>query len=146
MDLTRDMPRSPYASLGGIVFLPRAIDKARAEAAGALGEYVSRRGFSTEMLEFLGLDIDAFHAAVAANATDDEVLAWVQANMAERSTDEIAAWNAMMMTRGPATPELEAWYREFLENIGQGHRTDLSRHFDRLDLDEGRDVPLGGRR
>ena len=65
MDLTRDLPRSPYASLGGIVFLPRAIDKARAEAAGALGEYVSRRGFSTDLLDFLGLDVDGFHAAVA---------------------------------------------------------------------------------
>ncbi len=146
MDLTRDMPRSPYASLGGIVFLPRAIDKARAEAAGTLGEYVSRRGFSTELLDFLGLDVDGFHDAVRANDTDAEVLTWVEANMTERSPDEIASWNAMMMTLTPATPEREAWYREFLEDIGQGHRTDLTRQFDRLDLDEGRDVPLGGRR
>ena len=146
MDLTRDMPRSPYASLGGIVFLPRAIDKARAEAAGTLGEYVSRRGFSTELLDFLGLDADGFHDAVRANDTDAEVLTWVEANMTERSPDEIASWNAMMMTLTPATPEREAWYREFLEDIGQGHRTDLTRQFDRLDLDEGRDVPLGGRR
>ena len=146
MDLTRDVPRSPYASLGGIVFLPRAIDKARADAAGALGEYMSRRGFSVELFEFLGVDVDGFHAAVAANATDVDVLAWVEANMTERSPDEIAAWNAMMMILTPATPEMETWYREFLEDIGQGHRTDLTRHFDRLDLDEGRDVPLGGRR
>ena len=146
MDLTRDVPRSPYASLGGIVFLPRAIDKARADAAGALGEYLSRHGFSVDLFEFLGVSVDDFHEAVAANATDAEMLAWVQANMTERSTDEIAAFNEMMMTRGPATPEMESWYREFLENIGQGHRTDVTRHFDRLDLDEGRDVPLGGRR
>ncbi len=146
MDLTRDVPRSPYASLGGIVFLPRAIDKARADAADALGEYMSRRGFSVDLFEFLGIDVDGFHTAVAANATDADVLAWVEANMVKRSPDEIAAWNEMMMTRGPATPEMEAWYRDFLENIGQGHRTDLTRHFDRLDLDEGRDVPLGGRR
>ena len=128
------------------MFLPRAIDKARADAAGALGEYMSRRGFSVELFEFLGVDVDGFHAAVAANATDVDVLAWVEANMTERSPDEIAAWNAMMMILTPATPEMETWYREFLEDIGQGHRTDLTRHFDRLDLDEGRDVPLGGRR
>ena len=146
MDLTRDVPRSPYASLGGIVFLPRAIDKARADAADALGEYMSRRGFSVDLFEFLGVEVDGFHAAVAANATDADVLAWVETNMVKRSPDEIASWNEMMMTRGPATPEMEAWYRDFLENIGQGHRTDLTRHFDRLDLDEGRDVPLGGRR
>lgn len=146
MDLTRNVPRSPYASLGGIVFLPRAIDKARADVAGTLGEYLSRHGFSVELFEFLGIEVDDFHTAVAANATDAEMLAWVQANMIERSPDEIAAWNEMMMTRGPPTPEWEAWYREFLENIGHGHRTDVTRHFDRLDLDEGRDVPLGGRR
>ncbi len=64
MDLTRDVPRSPYASLGGIVFLPRAIDKARADAAGTLGEYMSRRGFSVDLFEFLGIDVDGFHAAV----------------------------------------------------------------------------------
>ena len=44
------------------------------------------------MLEFLGLDVDAFHAAVSCHPPPiDEVLAWVQANMAERSDDEIAA-------------------------------------------------------
>ena len=99
-----------------------------------------------DLFEFLGVDVDGFHTAVAANATDADVLAWVEANMAKRSPDETAAWNAMMMTLTPATPEREAWYREFLEGIGQGHRTDLTRQFDRLDLDEGRDVPLGGRR
>ena len=53
MDLTRDAPRSPYESLGGIVFVPRAIDKGRADLAGTLGEYVSRTGWSKdlEMLE-----------------------------------------------------------------------------------------------
>ena len=128
------------------MFLPNAIDKARADVAGALGESLSRHGFSVDLFEFLGVSVDDFHEAVAANATDADMLAWIQANMTERSTDEIAAFNEMMMTRGPATPEMESWYREFLENIGQGHRTDVTRHFDRLDLDEGRDVPLGGRR
>jgi hypothetical protein len=34
MDLTQTVPRSPYETLGGIVFLPRAIDKMRAHLAG----------------------------------------------------------------------------------------------------------------
>ena len=46
MDLTRDVPRSPYEKLGGIVFLPRSIDKGRAELAGTLGDYVVRIGRS----------------------------------------------------------------------------------------------------
>ena len=36
-------------------------------------------------------------------------------------------------------------FREFLEECGSGHRTNIRRNFDRLDLDEGREVPLGGR-
>ncbi len=145
MDLTRDVPRSAYESLGGIVFLPRAIDKARAEVAGSLGEYYSRTGYSATMFEFLGIDVDAFHEAIRAHETDAAMLGWVEANMTQRSPEEIAAWNAQMMNRVPTTPEAEARYRKQLEDTGQAHRTDLSRNFDRLDLDEGRDVPLGGR-
>ena len=36
MNLTRDVPRSPYEKLGGIVFLPRSIDTGRADLAGTL--------------------------------------------------------------------------------------------------------------
>ncbi len=140
------MPRSPYESLGGVVFLPRAIDKARAEVAGTLGEYHSRTGYSAELFEFLGIAVEAFHEAIRVHATDAAMLGWVESNMTERSPAEIAAWNAKMMTRVPATLEAEARYRQQLEDMGQAHRTDLSRNFDRFDLDEGRDVPLGGRR
>ena len=37
MDLVNGIPRSPYESMHGIVFLPRAIDKVRAEIAGSAG-------------------------------------------------------------------------------------------------------------
>ena len=36
MNLTRDVPRSPYEKLGGIVFLPRSIDTGRADLAETL--------------------------------------------------------------------------------------------------------------
>ena len=54
MDLVNGIPRSPYESMHGIVFLPRAIDKVRAEIAGTLGDYISRTFFSGMLLEFLG--------------------------------------------------------------------------------------------
>ena len=145
MDLENGVPRSPYESLGGIVFLPRAIDKIHADIAGTLGEYYSRTGFSETLFEFLGIDPDRLIEALRTRPTDAEVQIWIEANMPPRTQDEIRAWNHMMMTRTPDTPESKARYKKMLEDLGQSHRTDLTRQFDRLDLDEGRDVPIGGR-
>ena len=146
MDLTREVPRSGYESIGGIIFVPRAVDKARAEVAGSLGSYYSRTGFSADLFEFLGISADAFHEAVQTNDTDAAMLDWLRTNMTNRSPEEVVTWNTSMMTRVPTTPEGKARYRQFLEDIDQAHRTDLTRQLDRLDLDEGRDVPSGGRR
>jgi hypothetical protein len=145
VDLTRKVPRSGYESLGGIVFVPRAIDKARADVSGSIGSYFSRTGFSADLFEFLGISVDAFHNAVKTCDTDAEVLAWLKTNMANRSSEEVTTWNTSIMTRVPTTPEGKARYRQFMEDMDQAHRTDVTRQLDRLDLDEGRDVPLGGR-
>jgi hypothetical protein len=148
MDLTKDVPRSPYEKLGGINFLPRSIDKGRAEIAGTLGEYVWRIGRSERMLEFLGIGPEDFINALRTRPTDDEVWSWVQDHMLPRTPAEIADHNEAQATAEP-NKDGDTWdwprFREFLEEIGQSHRTDIRRHFDRLDLDEGREVPHGGR-
>ena len=72
MDLTRDVPRSPYEKLGGIVFLPRSIDKGRAELAGTLGEYVARTGRSARLFEFLGVTAEDFIEALRDRPTDED--------------------------------------------------------------------------
>ena len=79
MDLVNGIPRSPYESMHGIVFLPRAIDKVRAEIADALGDYISRTFFSGMLLGFLGIEPQDFVDAVAARSSDDEVWAWLKA-------------------------------------------------------------------
>ena len=81
MDLVNGIPRSPYESMHGIVFLPRAIDKVRAEIAGKLGDYISRTFFSGMLLEFLGIEPQGFVDAVAARDSDEEVWAWIKARM-----------------------------------------------------------------
>ena len=81
MDLVDGIPRSPYESMHGIVFLPRAIDKVRAEIAGALGDYISRTFFSGMLLEFLGIEPQDFVDAVATRDSDEEVWAWIKARM-----------------------------------------------------------------
>ena len=144
MDLVNGTPRSPYESMHGIVFLPRAIDKVRAEIAGKLGDYISRTFFSGMLLEFLGIEPQDFVDAVAARDCDEEVWAWIKARMTPRSATEIMAFNHEMMTRTPDDDTTRERYWQFMADIGQSHRTDLTRQFDRLDLDEDRDIPLGG--
>jgi hypothetical protein len=64
MDMTNGVPRSPYEKLGRIVFLPRAIDKGRADLDGRLGDYYSKTGFSKVLFDFLGVSADDFVSAL----------------------------------------------------------------------------------
>ncbi|HCU73354.1 MAG TPA: hypothetical protein DGO43_06035 [Chloroflexi bacterium] len=147
MDLTKDVPRSPYEKLGSINFLPRSIDKARAELAGTLGDYVWRIGRTERLLDFLGIEQDEFIEAIRIHKTDQAVWAWIKQRMTPRSSDEIDAHNKLQATDEPKAGSTWDWpsFRGFLEDCGHGHRDDIRRHFDRLDLDEGREVPQGGR-
>jgi hypothetical protein len=51
-----------------------------------------------------------------------------------------------MINAGPLDEQdwTEHWQR--LAASGHGHRREIVTQFDRLDLDEGREVPIGGRR
>ena len=139
MDLTKGPPRSPRATLGGITFLPRTIDKMRANLAGTLGEYKAKIGYSERLFAFLDVTADEFEAVVAANADDAGVLAALMAR-APRRTAEIEAFNE----QARSYPQDEAGrqrHQMLLEEAGYAHRTDITTMFDRLDLDDGRDVP-----
>jgi hypothetical protein len=115
LDLTTAPPRAPRESLAGVVFLPRTIDKVRATLpGGALGAY-NIPGFSEMLLEALGIELDAFRAAVADAPNDDGVAAFVTAST---SPEKIEAWNAMILARLPrngdrnAAHEAYPWLRE----------------------------------
>lgn len=96
LDLRAAPPRSPHAELAGIVFLPRSIDKARAALPGGdLGEY-SIEGFTTAMLDKLGIEEAAFLAAVAAAESDAGVAEYVTKNARPGGGD---AWNAFVKHR-----------------------------------------------
>jgi hypothetical protein len=88
----------PRAELGGITFLPRSIDKVRAHLPGGNpGPYVLTGG-TQMMLETLGIDAEAFRAAVAAATDDDEVVAFVHART---DATKIDRWNAFIAVREP---------------------------------------------
>jgi hypothetical protein len=96
LDLRTAPPRAPHAELAGIVFLPRSIDKLRATLPGGhIGEY-SIDGFTSMMLDELGITVDAIAAAVADAASDEDVAAYVTAHAKSGGAQ---AWNAFARNR-----------------------------------------------
>jgi uncharacterized protein DUF5069 len=63
------------ATLDGYAWLPRLIDKSRANRDGTLGSIVHPCPIDKRCLRRLGVGFATFTEIVAASATDDEVLA-----------------------------------------------------------------------
>jgi Domain of unknown function (DUF5069) len=83
-DLTVVPPRRWSDSLGGITWLPRLIDKARAALSGTLGSYLyGQSPMDRGLLQQLGLSHRAFAVIVKNSDDDDAVLAALVARDAE---------------------------------------------------------------
>src|SRR6266542_2540905 len=105
MDLTSSVPRSPYDALGGIVLLPRDIDKMRAHIAGTKGDYNAHFGTSERMLRYLfGITAEEFEQTVRNQPTDQGVLEALLQH-ASLSTGDIEDWNEIAIFAGPVTGE-----------------------------------------
>ena len=117
VDLTAGPPRSARArDVARICGVARMADKARAERAGKIGEYVygDDSGQDVRILTFLGISADDFQEAAANNPNNLEIGAWVLKNSG-KSQDEIEAFNETLVNYGPneATQErFEARCRE----------------------------------
>jgi hypothetical protein len=137
-DLTQHPPRSLRVRLGGYVMLPRILDKARAAAAGKLGEYrYTGTGHDRHFFAFTGLDHEAFKRQAATGASDSEMLAWIQTNAKHIRTQwEIEQWSHYYLNRTPDS-DAETW-SEFGEKVAQfsAVREDIRTWFDLLDLDD----------
>ncbi|GAC1406541.1 MAG: hypothetical protein NVSMB64_12330 [Candidatus Velthaea sp.] len=98
LDLTQGPPRIPRAELGGVIFLPRTIDKFRATLPGGnLGAYAIA-GFSQMLLDELEIEAADFTAAVAAADSDAAIETFVR----ERAKPaKIEAWNRFVSQRQP---------------------------------------------
>ena len=137
-------PRSGREQLGGIVFLPRTIDKMRAFINGTAGEYSSHRGLSSRVFNLFGVTPEQFEQAVRENPTDEGVLQWLQEHGKRPSQQEIEAHNQAVLNAGPQDEQGMARFRANLERLGFGDRTDVKTHVDAEDLEEGREVPRRG--
>jgi uncharacterized protein DUF5069 len=142
MDLTKDVPRSVKdKSLEGVVMLARTTDKARAHAAGTVGEYHFNCGMDQKVLEFVGIDHEAFEKLAAAN--DDKKLGELlrAKYLNKKSANEIAAFNADYLKISPEPNSDSYKYFVDLRSKIAPDRTDVTTWPDLLDLDEHRDVP-----
>jgi hypothetical protein len=82
LDLSKRPPRSPRERLPGVdlLMLARTVDKIRATLPGGnIGEY-QITGFSSTLLNALGLSEQSLRAAVAAAGSDADVAQWVRAH------------------------------------------------------------------
>lgn len=135
-DLTQFPPRSPRVRLGGLILLPRMLDKCRATLAGTNGPYNYACPLDQYLLQFLGIDADALKAEVAKGLNDGALLEWIMAHSTTQpSPQEIAAWSAYQEQRAPGALEI----REFFNTLHQGaapHRADIVTWCDLLDVDD----------
>lgn len=140
MDLRRSFPHSMRIKLEGYVHLARMIDKCRAVLAGTEGDYIYPCPMDERLMEFAAVTADQFTAAVKANPSDEAVAAWFTRMAKAHPSAELEAWNRMMLTRGPSTPEKQDYFNKLRDAVDPA-RTDLTSWADLQDLEEGRTVP-----
>ena len=94
LNLSQTPPRGPREKLLGLTFLPRTIDKMRAQLPGGdLDGYVVDydRGLSAFMLKRVKVDLEEMKAVVASAGDEAEVLAWFSKNADLSAVDAVNA-------------------------------------------------------
>jgi hypothetical protein len=137
MDLTKDYPRSPREELDGMTILPRAIDKARAQLEGKLGQYIYFGCPINRMLfRTLGVTEDEFLQTVRSSPDDTGVLEWIS-EFVRPEAAKIEAMNRRLLQDGPETPEEKKHFKDELDRIDPGN-DNVKTWPDLIDLEEGR--------
>lgn len=133
-------PRSPYEKLGGMVHLPRLIDKVRLAASGQLEGYnYLTLGFDKQLLDFLCVDAKEFEAAVLAAPDDAQVLVWLKGHLGAGwpPANTMLEFNWKMIQRKPDTEEKQLAFEQ-QRAVLPGCRIKVETYFDLIDLEEGR--------
>ena len=136
LDLNTHFPRSPKERLGPYAHLARMIDKARAKAAGTIGEYIYPCPLDRALLDFLAINDEALGEAAKVR-TDENMLRWVLEHAKAHSPEEIQEWNQAFLNRKPKDEESLRHFLEIRNRVAR-HRTDVTTWVDLLDLEEHR--------
>jgi len=115
-DLRSGPPRRWTETVGGVQWLPRFIDKARALRAGTLGVYLfGQSPIDAEFLKTAGLSYRRFMVIVDAHGADDAaVLAEIEAQR-PGAADRLRAWSNVL-------PKRHAVFMALLD-IDDGYKT-----------------------
>lgn len=136
MDLTPDYPRSPRETLDGMMLLPRAIDKARAQLEDKLGDYVYYGcNLNAQLVKALGVTEDQFLNAVRAARDDEGVVSWIRDDVAP-SPERIEEMNAHLLEPPNSKAEQEN-LEDTVDEIDPGNER-VKTWIDLIDLEEGR--------
>lgn len=136
LDLRKDFPASPREISGGFAHLARMRDKARATAAGTVGDYRYFCPLDQALLEFVQISREEFYEA-AQKMENEELSRWFREKGSKHSEEEIRKWNQAFLSKRPETPEKKAYFLETRNKINP-KRTDVETWADLLDLEEGR--------
>jgi len=136
-NLEKEAPRSPHEVLGGFVILARAIDKCRSAIANESGEYHYNCPLDQILFNFKGTDADALKEKVAAGATDDELVSFVNETGKPKTEEEIAAWTTKISAINPYNnEEKKEWFVGECERLGlDPQSTTLFQMLDADDVD-----------
>jgi uncharacterized protein DUF5069 len=145
LDLMKQPPRAPRETLCGVMFLPRTIDKLRAELpGGTMGPYMNHdRGFSAYVVRRLGLDMDELRTVVGDARDEDAVVAWLRERIDASTVDETNR-KLESFTSERMTPEDRALLVERHPVLHE--RPDLTSILDILDAEDARAFPARGSR
>jgi hypothetical protein len=134
-DLTKEAPRSPRVRLGGYVILARTTDKCRALLGGNIGEYHFDCPLDNMLFGFKGITGDDFKAKVEAGASDEELVAFVDAHGVAKTPEEVKEWSDGMDKVNPYfNEEKREWYVGETSKLGLNAETTTL--FDWLDADD----------
>lgn len=138
-------PRSPKSLLGGIAHLGRCIDKIRLRNAGKIQDYnYITTGFDKHLIEFLGIDANAFEQRVLTGGTDEELLEWVHTHGRKPCEQEIAQWSKGLLSSGPKDDAARQRFQRRLQEIAKKRGVmvtalpPIATWAEVIELDEGR--------
>ncbi len=141
MDLTKAYPRSGREKIAGLMMIGRSVDKAHAHLAGTLGEYIYDCPMDRRVFDFLGTNAEEVADAVRQADDDEQIVAFVWAKLAGKTTEAVEAWNAAFMAIKPDLSRPA--YADAVAAVQRRapHRTDITHWVDLIDVEEGRPIP-----
>lgn len=117
-DLTKEAPRSPRLRIGGYAILGRTLDKGRALIAGNIGEYHFDCPLDNMLFGFKEVKGGDVKKLLESNASDQDVVAWLDGHGAKKSAAEIEAWGDEVQAYKPyEDPEKKEWFADVCKDV-----------------------------